>query len=145
MQPFSKSVHFGLAALAAVGLLAVVAPAAPAKESKQIESEGEFVSFDAKAETITVKITKPGKGATPPRALKLQNGKEEQFKVKTEGTVLTRTTVKLQDGTGGKFEDLKAGRKVKVFWMPDDTGKARMARSISVFVPAEEQGEDAGD
>jgi hypothetical protein len=60
--------------------------------------------------------------------------------------VLVRTTVKLQDGTAGKFTDLQAGRKVRVFWIPDpDDPKQRMARSVSVFVPAEEQGEDAGD
>jgi hypothetical protein len=143
MQSVLKRAHFGLAALAAVGLLALVAPAAHAQKSKQIETEGEFVSFDAKAETVTVKVTKPG--AEAPHALKLQNGKEAQFSVKTTGTVLTRTTVKLQDGTGGKFEDLKAGRKVKVFWMAGEDGKTRLARSISVFVPAEEQGEDAGN
>jgi hypothetical protein len=145
MQSVLKRAHFGLAALAAVGLLALVVPAAHAQKSKQIETEGEFVSFDAKAETVTIKVTKAGSGATPPRALKLENGKEAQFSVKTTGTVLTRTTVKLQDGTGGKFEDLKAGRKVKVFWLADDAGKTRLARSISVFIPAEEQGEDAGN
>ena len=145
MPRFPKSVHLGLTALAALGLVAIAAPAAHAKKGKQIETEGEFVSFDAQAGTVTIKVTKPGRGGSPPSALKLHRGKEEQFAVKTEGSVLTRTTVKLQNGTGGKFEDLQAGRKVKIFWLPDAAGKKRLARSISVFVPAEEQGEDAGN
>lgn len=135
-------------ALAAALLVTLgLAPGAWAQaKSRQTETEAEFVGYDAEAGTVTLKIRKPGKGARPPRELKLRKGEEAQFNVKAEGSVLTRTTVKLQDGTAGSFDDLTAGRKVLVFWVPDpDDGKARLARSISVFVPAEEQGEDAGD
>jgi hypothetical protein len=134
----------GLVALAAAGLLLAAAAPSLAAESKQTETEGEFVGFDAEASTVTIKVRKPGKGAQPPRELKLKKGQEATFNVKQTGTVLTRTTVKMQDGTAGAFTDLEAGRKVLVFWIPDpENAKARLARSISVFVPAEEQGEDA--
>lgn len=144
MSQRMPALRVGLVALAAVGLLLVAGAPARAAESKQIETEGEFVSFDAEGSTVTVKVIKPGKGARPPRELKLKKGQDASFNVKQTGTVLTRTTVKMQDGTAGTFSDLQPGRKVKVFWIPDpENAKARMARSISVFVPAEEQGEDA--
>jgi hypothetical protein len=135
-----------LIAIATIGLVfAFTAPEALAK-GKQTQTEAEFLSYDGEASTITVKVRKAGKGAKPPRNLKLKKGKEAIFNVKSEGSVLTRTTVKLQDGTAGEFEDLQAGRKVQVFWVPDPKDEnARFARSISVFVPAEDLGEDAGD
>ena len=136
-----------IACTAVVTLLAVTALEARAQsKGTQIETEAEFLSYDAAAHTITVKVIKPGKGATPPRELKLRQGQEATFNVKEDGSVLSRTTVKLQSGVAGAFADLEAGRKVRVFWLPDpNDAKARFARSVSVFVPAEEQGEDAGD
>ena len=132
---------------AALTLPLLGAPDALAQsKGQQIETEGEFQSYDAATHTIKIKVIKPGKGATPPRELKLRQGQEAAFHVVEEGSVLSRTTVKLQNGTAGAFTDLEAGRKVKVFWMPDpNDAAARFARSVSVFVPAEEQGEDAGE
>lgn len=139
MHPLSR-IRMGALVLFAIAGLAASAGAAP--KSTQIETEGEFVSFDAAAKTVTVKVLKPGKQV---RGLpKLARGKEAEFNVEPEGSVLTRTTVKMRDGTAGQFTDLQAGRKVKVFWIPDpDQEGKRKARSIAVFVPAEEQGEDA--
>jgi hypothetical protein len=135
-----------IASAAVLAVLVAAAPEAQAQKSTQIETEGEFLSYDAAAHTITIKVIKPGKGATPPRELKLRQGQEAAFLVKEEGSVLSRTTVKLQSGMAGAFPDLEAGRKVRVFWIPDPNDKkVRFARSVSVFVPAEEQGEDAGD
>jgi len=132
--------------IAILGLLVLVGPLPAAAQGKQIQTEAEFISYDAEAGTVTVKVRKPGKGAQPPRNLRLRRGEEAQFNVKAEGSVLTRTTVKLDDGTAGSFEDLQPGRKLQVYWLPDPKDEnARFARSISVFVPAEEQGEDAGD
>jgi hypothetical protein len=144
MQPRSRTLLAALAAFAAVGLLVCVAAPALGAKSKQTETEAEFVSFNEEAKTITVKVIKPGKGAKPPKELKLRKGKEADFNVIAVGSVLKRTTVKMQDGTAGGFEDLEPGRKVRIFWIVDPKDdKARQARSISVFVPAEEQGEDA--
>lgn len=135
-----------LAALAGLGLLFLAASPALAARGTQTQTEAEFISYDAEASTITVKVRKAGKGATPPSHLRLRRGREASFNVKSEGSVLTRTTVKLDDGTAGEFSDLQAGRKLLIYWIPDPDDKdARFARSISVFVPAEEQGEDASD
>jgi hypothetical protein len=141
----SRIPFFTVAPGLAAGLLAAPLAALPAAaaepKSKQVETEAEFVSFDEAAKTVTVKVRKPGNA---PKALAVRQGKEAVFKVKPEGSVLVRTTVKMQDGTAGSFKDLEPGRKVRVFWVADpDDPKGRMARSISVFVPAEEQGEDA--
>ena len=139
---FHRSLAAG-ALLAAAALLAEPTVRAAEPRSRQIETEAEFVSFNEADSTITVKVIKTGK---PVKGHKLRKGKEADFKVKPEGSVLVRTTVKLQDGTAGTFSDLQAGRKVRVFWIVDeDDSTQRMARSVSVFVPAEEQGEDAGD
>lgn len=132
--------------IAIFGLLGLGGPTPAVAQGKQIQTEAEFVSYNAEASTVTVKVRKPGKGAQPPRNLRLRRGEEAEFNVKAEGSVLTRTTVKLDDGTAGSFEDLQPGRKLQVYWLPDPNDEnARFARSISVFVPAEEQGEDAGD
>ena len=66
---------------------------------KQTQTEAAFVSYDADAQTITVKVLKPGKGAKPPRHLKLRRGKNATFNVKESGSVLTATIVKDSQGT----------------------------------------------
>ena len=143
MHVISERLSSALVGLATLGLLVVgLAPSATAAPtSRQIQTEAEFISFDAEASTITVKIRKAGKSVKGMD--KLRSGREAVFKVKPEGSVLTRTTVKLQSGTAGKFTDLTQGRKLIIYWIPDDADKAvRFARSISVFIPADEVGED---
>ena len=80
-----SNLHLAITLLAVVGLLPLVASdAAAAPKSKQIETEAEFVSFDADSKTITVKVKKPGKRV---KGLpKLKKGKEAVFEVKAEGS-----------------------------------------------------------
>ena len=138
---YGRSLGLALAALLGVALSL---PAGAAPKSKQIETEGVFKSYDASAKTITVTVIKPGTNA--PGIDKLKKGKEANFNVAAEGSVLTRTTVKLLSGQAATFEELQAGKKVKIFWVPDEKKKGeRFARSVSIFKPAEETGEDAGD
>lgn len=143
MQAWRTSLLAGTGILAGV-LLFVAALASNAQaqpKSRQIETEAEFIRFNPDESTVTVKVIKAGKRMKGMEALK--KGKEATFKVKPEGSVLTRTTVKLQDGTAGKFDDLQPGRKLRIFWVQDKANEAaRFARSISVFVPAEELGEE---
>lgn len=129
-----------LAALAALGWV-VAAPVPPAQaKSRQIETEAEFVAYDAALKAISVRVIKTG--ARPrDKALALKKGREQIFSVVPAGSVLVRTTVKNQDGTAGSFDDLQPGRRVRVFWLAEDG--QRKARSVSVYVPAEEVGEDA--
>jgi hypothetical protein len=135
----------GLAAsLIALSATALGSPAIAAPKSKQIETEAVFKSFDAANKTITVTIIKPGKDV--PGVEKLKKGKDGVFNVADEGSVLTRTTVKLLTGQAATFTELQPGKKVKIFWIPDEKKKGeRFARSVSIFKPAEETGEDAGD
>jgi hypothetical protein len=145
MNAYSKSAVRGIAAAAAFFAVGALQPAQAAEpQSKQIETEAVFQKYDPAASTITVQVIKPG--SVPKGVPKLQKGKEAVFKVKSEGTVLTRTTVKLLTGQAAKFEDLQAGKKVKIFWVPDEADKSvRFARSVSIFKPTEEQGEDVED
>lgn len=132
--------------LAVLGMLAAFASEAAQARPRQTQTEAVFVSYDADASTITVKVSKPGKGARPPRNLKLKRGEQAVFKVKDGGSVLTSTVVKTVDGRRGAFADLEPGIKVFVFWVPDEKDEnVRFARSISVYVPAQDWGQRAGE
>jgi len=119
----------GAAALALV-LSAVVVGSAQAAE-KSVQTEGEWVKYDAEAKTVTVKVTKPGRGDA---AKVLKKGKEAVFAVKPEGSVLTRTTVAINGGKGERG-DIPEGKTVNVFWRPDETDPTILrARKIDVIL-----------
>ena len=58
-------------------------------KGKSIQTEAEWIAYDATAKTVTVKVKKPGRGED---AKSLKKNKEATFKVKPEGSELTRTT-----------------------------------------------------
>jgi hypothetical protein len=142
MQIWATRTLVGVAAAAFV-CLAGVAPEARAQKAKSTQTEAKWVGFDLEAKTVTVKVTKPGKGATPPKHLALKKGREASFNVKPEGSVLTRTSVAI-NGKRGELSEIPAGKTVNVYWIPDPQDEtARFARKIDLFIPAEEQGEEA--
>ena len=101
-----------LGVLFVFGFVAVTV--APAAEPKSKKSEGRLVTYDAAAETVTVKV----------------KGKDEVFHVKPEGTVLTRTSVTL-NGRPAKLSELPAKAPVIVYWRENDGNKERKdARKI---------------
>jgi hypothetical protein len=108
----ARFVAFAVAALVA---FAVAAPVR-AEESKSERSNGKFVSYDAAAQSVVVK----------------ENGKDQAYQVKAEGSVLTRTTLTM-NGKVAKFDDLRPGMIAIVYWKPDaaDATK-RLARKIDV-------------
>lgn len=121
---------------AAFLLVAGFVPNAHAQtKSKSVQTEAKWISFDAAANTITVKVTKPGRGKA---AKGLRRGKEASFRVKPEGSVLTRTTVAV-NGRKAEITDIPAGKTVNIYWLPDDQDKeARFARKIDVIFSEEE-------
>jgi hypothetical protein len=134
---------FRAVAALALGLLLGAALAAPAAAqgapsaaaSKSIKTEAEFLAYDAEKQTVTVKVIKPGTGK---EAKALQPGQQAEFKVKPEGSVLSRTTVAIQ-GVKAELSELAAGKTVNVYWRPDDTDpNARFARKIDVVLSDEE-------
>jgi hypothetical protein len=142
MQIGTSRTRVGLAALAVVCLL-WAAPQAHAQKAKSTQTEATWVEFDAEKNTVTVRVRKPGKGATPPRHLKLRKGREATFNVKPTGSVLTRTSVAI-NGKRGELADIPTGKRVNIYWIPDpDDDQSRFARKIDLFIPAEEQGEAA--
>ena len=143
MQIWARRILVGIAAGAFVLALGA-APDAQAQKAKSTQSEGKWIGFNPEDNTVTVKVTKPGKGAKPPKELKLKKGREASFNVKPPGSVLTRTSVAI-NGKKGEMADIPAGKTVNIYWIPDpDDDQARFARKIDVFLPPEEQGEDAG-
>ncbi len=117
-----------LAAIAGAALVvfAVAAPVRAADEVKSERTNGKLVSYDAAAQTIVVK----------------EGGKEQPYQVKAEGSVLTRTTVTM-NGKVAKFDDVKPGMVVIVYWKPDPADATRRnARKVDVpKIPKEFQDE----
>ncbi len=129
------------ASLIALGVLALLAAAPAEARQKQTQTEATFLSYDAEAHTINVKVRRTGRGtgAKLPPQLRLKRGQEATFNVKESGSVLTATVVKSKEGTRMGFDQLQPGVKVFVFWVPDTKDEnARFARSISVYTSAEE-------
>jgi spore germination protein GerM len=105
----------GVAALCACFLVAAVVDDAQAQRKTKTERfDGRFQGFDAATNTVKVK----------------KGSQEEVFSVKPEGSVLTRTTVKI-NGHGGKVTDLPPNAPIIVYWVPDESNpKQKFARSI---------------
>jgi hypothetical protein len=102
-------------AVTALVALAVAAPVR-AEEAKSERATGKLVSYDAAAQSIVVK----------------ESGKDLAYQVKAEGSVLTRTTLTM-NGKVAKYDDLKPGMIVIVYWKPDAADAAkRLARKIDV-------------
>ncbi len=119
--------------VAAALLLGVgLAPAVSAEpKAKSVKTVGEFIEYNADGPYVVVKVTRPGSGKD---AKRLRRGRPAKFKVKPEGSVLTRTTVAIR-GRTGKLTDIAAGKTVNVYWRPDEkNGKIRFARKIDVIL-----------
>jgi hypothetical protein len=118
--------------------LAFVASApgvAEARKSKSTQNEAQWIAFDPAAKTITVKITKKGKG---PNKDLLKPRKEATFNVIPEGSVLTRTTVKI-NGMKAELQDIPEGKTVLIYWIPDESKEGELfARSINAIMSDDE-------
>ena len=119
-----------------------IAPAAEAqKKSKSTQNEAEWIAFDAAAKTVTVKITKKGKG---PNSKLLKTKKEATFNVIPEGSVLTRTTVTI-NGIKSELTDITEGKTVLLYWVPDPNKEGELfARKIDAILSEEEMDEKYG-
>jgi hypothetical protein len=128
-----------LAIAAAAAWVMVAAPALAAEEkAKSTQTEGKWIKYDAAAGTVTVKVTKEGKGAKPPKELALKKGREATFKVNPTGSVLSRTSVAI-NGKKGEITDIPEGKTVNVYWVQDQSDpKLRFARKIDVILSDEE-------
>jgi uncharacterized cupredoxin-like copper-binding protein len=127
-----------LLAVLFAGLLAASAAVAAEDKAKSTQSEGKWIKYDSAAQTVTVKITKEGKGAKPPAALKVKKGREAEFRVNPTGSVLTKTSVAI-NGKKGEITDIPEGKTVNVYWVQDEKDpKVRFARKIDVILSDEE-------
>jgi hypothetical protein len=125
----------------AFAFVASIAPVAEAKKSKSTQNEAQWVSYDAAAKTVTVKITKKGKG---PNKKLLKTRKEATFNVIPEGSILTRTSVAI-NGVKGEITDIPAGKTVLIYWVPDENKEGELfARKIDVIFSEEELDERYG-
>ena len=96
------------------------------------------MKYDAATKLVTIKVTKEGKGAKPAAGLELKKGREAAFRVEPEGSVFTRTTVKI-NAKAGAITDIPEGKTVIVYWVQDEKDpKLRFARQIAVILSDEE-------
>lgn len=124
-----------LAALAFVASVAAAPSARAANHQKSTSNEARWVKYDAAAKTITVKITKHGKG---PNRKMVHVGKETTFDVVPTGSILKRTIVKI-NGKKGELTDIPEGKTVLIYWIPNEEKKGDLlARSIDVVFSEEE-------
>jgi len=130
-----------IAVVVAVGAALAVAGAAEAQsKGKSIQTEAEWVEFDPEARTVTVKVRKPGRRVRD-REIAIKRGDEATFDVKPTGSVLTRTTVKI-NGRKGELADIPQGKTVNLYWVVDESkGTKRFARSIDLILSEEELNE----
>ncbi len=104
-------------------------------KSKSTQSEADWISYDAEAQTITVKLRKAGRGPDTELLEKMKN-KKVTFQVKAEGSILSRTTVAI-NGLKGALADLPEGKRVNIYWRPTDDG-GFFARKIDAIMSQEE-------
>ena len=120
---------------AALALLAPTAAFAQKGKAKSTQTEARWISFDAAAKTVTVKVQKPGKG---PNKKMMKKNKETTFRVVPEGSVLKRTSVAV-NGKKGELTDIPEGKQVNVYWVPDEQNEGGFfARKIDVVLSEEE-------
>ena len=131
MRILAKRPLLGLSAVA-LALACTTAFAASAQAGgKSIQTEAEWIGYDPQAKTVTVKVTKPGRGAD---AKLLRRNQKAVFAVTPEGSVLTRTTVAI-NGVKGELADIPRGKTVNVYWRPDERDPSILrARKIDVIL-----------
>ncbi len=139
LRLFSRT---GFAVLAAITLALFMstlstAPAEAAKKAKSTKSEGKFIEFNADDSTVTIKIKKAGKRPKN-KKLKLKSGKKEVFRVKPDGSVLTRTSVTF-DARPFPIRNIKENTSVIIYWIPDEkNADGRYAKKIDLVLSDEE-------
>jgi len=132
LHPILRTVLLGCA----VSLLLVPAAAFAQKgKAKSTQTEARWISFDAAAKTVVVKVQKPGKG---PNKKMMKKNKEATFRVVPEGSILKRTSVAV-NGKKGEITDIPEGKQVNIYWVPDEENDGGFfARKIDVVLSEEE-------
>ena len=126
-----------IATIAAALMLSLVGPTSAFAQgkAKSTQTEAEWIKFDPETNTVTVKVKKPGRDND---AKRLKKNKEATFKVKPEGSVLTRTTVSI-NGRKAELTDLSEGKTVNIYWRPDTSDDTVMfARKIDAIMSEED-------
>jgi hypothetical protein len=132
MRQLPIRIRPGLTALALACCLTLAASApARAGQPRSVQTEAEWVAFDAGAKTITAKVKKPGRGKD---AKRLKQNREATWAVTPEGSVLTRTTVAI-NGVKAELADISTGRTVNIYWRPDEQDPTVLrARKVDVIL-----------
>ena len=126
-------VRSALAGLALV-FASTVASEALAAPPKSTQTEARFVSFDAAANTVTIK---PAKSRGPNKKM-LKKGREVTLNVLPDGSILTRTSVAI-NGKKGHVSEIPAGKQVNVYWIPDPKKDGEFfAKKIDVVLSEDE-------
>ena len=105
---------------------------AASDKAKSTQSEGKWVKFDSAAKLVTLKITKEGKGAKPPRASRSRRG-ATRLQGQPTGSVLSRTSVAI-NGKKGEIGDIPEGKTVPDLLLQDERDPKSRLRKIDVIL-----------
>ena len=137
----------GLAARLAVSLCAtvflfagsalMVETAHAQRKSKSTKTEAKFISYDDATKTMTVKVLKSGKRPKN-KKLSMKRGKKATFKIKTDGSILVKTSV-TADGMRSSIDEIPDDKTLNIYWVPDETDPdVRFARKVDMVYTDEE-------
>jgi hypothetical protein len=114
----------------AFAFLAFAAPPmeAAAKESKRYGIEGVILAYDEEKQTCRVKVLEtnvPGRSFTENRVggkapKDIRRGREREFAVEPEGSVLRRTVIRAETGSGLDLSGTKEGFKTAYAKIPKE-------------------------
>lgn len=128
MQEFTRRSIGRVIAAAVVLVFAFGVGAAEAKSKSKVKQarDARLLAFDVEAGTMTIK----------------EKGKTVVYNVKFEGSVLTRTTAKI-NAKPAMLTDIPLNAVVNVYWLPDESNpKKRFARLVDAPAIPEELLED---
>ncbi|MDP6980614.1 MAG: hypothetical protein QF570_18790 [Myxococcota bacterium] len=119
---FARVVVAALAGVLFFGAVGVDTAEAGKKTKSKLSREARLLAFDTEAGTMTVK----------------ERGKKIVYKVKFEGSVMTRTTATI-NARPVKLHEIPLKARVNIYWRPDEANKKkRFARKVDALnIPKE--------
>lgn len=141
MKRIAWTARVAVSSFAAVFLLAGLAltpeTAHAEKQAKSTKTEAKFVSYDDSTKTMTVKVLKAG-SRPKNKKLSMKTGKTATFKIKTEGSILVKTSV-TADGMRSSIDEIPADKTLNIYWVPDEKDPdVRFARKVDMVYTDEE-------
>ncbi len=140
-HPFREGLAFSAVVVLMLLPATLATTQAHAARGKSVANEAEWVSFDAEAKTVTIKILTESRGnkALAKKFKKtVKRGKQVTVNVTPDGPIRERTSVAINGRKAG-LPDIEAGKRVVLYWIEDPNQAGELfARKIDVLLSFEE-------